>query len=128
MIFVMIWNGLPKSRSPELAQVRIDEAAKIVELYENRIDDAKLDLEKEISERDFFKHKLGRLMSVEGVVAERDILATKLDLQLAELKVKNAEVDLREIYIQYDLTKVRLKAAALDPDDLTIYVDQRSKR
>jgi len=130
LIFVLIWNGLPKTRSPELAKVRIEEAAKIVELYENRINDAKLSLGQEEIEYNYCKAKSDRLAKLHttGSIPEKEVALAIHQTKLAEFKVRGSEIDLREMQIELELTKIRLQAAALDPDDLTIYVDQRSKK
>lgn len=127
LIVVLIWNGLPKTRSPELAKVRIEEAAKIVELYENRIKDAMLSLSQEENEYNYCKERSDRLGKLHntGSIAEREVVLANHQTRVAEFKVRRSMIDLREMQIELELSKIRLRAAALDPDDLTIYVDHK---
>lgn len=127
LIVVLICNGPPKATSPELAKVRIEEAAKIVELYENRINDAKLRLSQEEIEYNYCKERSDRLNKLHktGSIAEKEVVLANHQTRLAEFKVRSSAIDLRETQIELELSKIRLRAAAIDPDDLTIYLDQK---
>lgn len=133
LIGVLIWIGWPKppkTRSPELMQIRVEEAAKIVELHENRIQDSELEVSKEEQVLAYYQERADRLLALSksGSVPVKDVSLALHELALAKIKLHSSKVDLREAKIELELTKIRLKAAAIDPDDVTIYVEQRAKR
>lgn len=131
LIAVLVWIGWPKpkTRSPELMEIRVQEAAKIVQLYESRIQDAKLDIEKEEAILAYSQERADRLMALSktGSVPIKDFSLALHELSLAKIKVRGSKIDLRDAEIELELTKIRLRAAAIDPDDVTIYVE-RAKR
>ncbi|MBX9722394.1 MAG: hypothetical protein K2X81_13420 [Candidatus Obscuribacterales bacterium] len=132
LIAVLAWVGWPKptkTRSPELMEIRVQEAAKIVQLHEIRIQDVKLDIEKEEAILAYYQERADRLkaLSKTGSVPAKDFSLALHELSLAKIKVRSSAIDLQDAEIELELTKIRLRAAAIDPDDVTIYVE-RAKR
>lgn len=127
LILILIWDRMPSSVLP---RIRYEEAAKIVELYENRFSDACLDLERNEESLAYAEEKYRRLSTLDGagIIPLNKLRDAEREILIAKMNIRGSKIDLREIEIELELAKIRLRAAAISPDDFTIYVDQRTKR
>jgi outer membrane protein TolC len=130
--FVLASAGPPNQAQPQAVKPAAKDGviAKVIALYEIRLEAAKLDLKYDETEVAYHKDRCENFqkMSESGSVSEHSLKESKLQYERAKLERDMSKNFIREVEAQIELLKEGFLSAAITLDDIKLGVEPRQRR